>query len=144
MEEDQRRQRLTRRSCVGPEQTAHLWGEWRRVSESVCTRQAPCAVKWCVQQTHSPLCLGCHSSGPSAHVIYLSTSKLQWTLSGHLKMEAGLLGGVPASFTHLTVITLGYCFCLLCASPPEFIPWQHASGSGALMHLPMLLLVKTQ
>ena len=41
-------------------------------------------------------------------------------------------------------VARGYCFGLLCSSPPEFIPWQHASGSvGPLTRPLLLLLVKT-
>ena len=58
-------------------------------------------------------------------------------------MEAGLLGGACFFYTsnrhHFGILFLS-SLCL----PPEFIPGQHASGSGALMRLPMLLLVKTQ
>lgn len=55
-----------------------------------------------------PLCFGCHSPRPSAPVIYLSGSKLQWALSGHHTTEAGLFGGTGFTFTsHL------FCFGIL-------------------------------
>lgn len=98
--------------------------------------------------TFLPLCLGCHRPNPSACIIYLSASKLQWTLSGPAKSEAGIFG-VPASRSRPIFVPLGYCFGLLCSlpppPPPEFIPWQRASGLvGPLTHPPMALLVKTR
>ena len=53
-------------------------------------------------------------------------------------------GGTCSIFTshlhHFGILFLSSLFL-----PPEFIPWQHASGSvGALMHPPVLLLVRTQ
>lgn len=71
------------------------------------------------------LCLGCHSPGPSAHAIYLSMSKLQWTRSGRLKRQARLLGGGGAggcllrfgnACSHFSS-SLWDIVCLLCSSP---------------------------
>lgn len=66
------------------------------------------------------------------------------SVSGHPKTEAGLLGE-SASFSHPVFTAVGHCFRRLCFSPPEFIPWQRASGSvGPLTHPLMPQLVKTR
>lgn len=66
------------------------------------------------------------------------------SVSGPPKTEAGP-SGEPASFSHPIFMAVGYCFRRLCLAPPEFIPWQRASGSvGPLTHPLMLQLVKTR
>ena len=115
----------------GSEETAfdkaELSGPWTNSSslgreekgfrERVHETSSMCSEVMRVASTLLPLCWDCHRPSPSTHVIYLSTSKRQWTLSGHLRMEAGHFGEGPAPFSRLTFITLGYCFCLLCFSP---------------------------
>lgn len=53
----------------------------------------------CTANTFLSLCLGYRSPSPSAHVAYLSSSKLQWTLFQALRKQARLLGGACLIFT---------------------------------------------
>lgn len=90
--------------------------------------------------TFLSLCLGYHSP---CRLSFVSQVVMD-SVSGHRKTEAGLLGE-PASFSHPLFMAVEHCFRRLCCSPPEFIPWQRASGSvGPLTHPLMLQLVKTE
>lgn len=135
---EQRRQHWTRQSCLGPEQTAHLWGG-RRASWTSRVYETSSMSGEVMPTAHTFL--------PSAWAVTAPAS-LHVSFIFQLPSCNGLFQAMPqwrvgfwGCLLHFHVQSSGlgvlFWFSLFLAPSPEFIPWQRASGSaGPLTVLP--------